>query len=260
MAASFPAAATGVVDEFAPVSPLTVSFGATVAAIEGSQLSPAAVAVEPTLTWAADPAKKYTIIFSDPDAPNPTDPKFGEWIHWLVINASGSNARSGDTMVPYFGSAPGNGAGVHRYCFVVYEQSGIVAAEEPRVGHRRFVSVSAAMIREEETSKLGVFGTGRSLSLFWAAGPPLSTRLDEPIYPQSWLLRCLISSTRLAAWPSVPPLTCTHACSGFPPRRSFKSREFAAKHGLTPVAVLTFRAEWDESVPELVKAIMPETC
>lgn len=100
----------------------------------------------------------------------------------LHINAPAADVASGESIVKYFGSAPGQGAGVHRYVFVVYEQtSGTIAPEEPRI--------------------------------------PLQ--------------------------------------SGFPPRRSFNSRAFAAKHGLTPVAVLTYRAEWDESVPELVKLITP---
>jgi hypothetical protein len=74
---------------------------------------------------------------------------------------------------------------VHRYCFVVYEQTtGAIAPEEPRI--------------------------------------PLK--------------------------------------SGFPPRRSFNPKAFAAANGLVPVSVLTYRAEWDASVPELVKLITPDTC
>jgi len=46
-------------------------------------------------------------------------------------------------------------------------------------------------------------------------------------------------------------------CSGFPPRRSFKSRVFAAKYGLRPVAVLTYTAQWDEAVPGLAASIAP---
>ena len=48
--------------------------------------------------------------------------------------------------------------------------------------------------------------------------------------------------------------------SGFPPRRSFDPRKFAAANGLVPVAVLTYRAEFDADVPELVKLITPDNC
>jgi hypothetical protein len=100
----------------------------------------------------------------------------------LHINAPPGDVAAGESIVKYFGSAPGQGAGVHRYVLAVYEQTtGAIAPAEPRI--------------------------------------PLA--------------------------------------SGFPPRRSFNSRAFAAAHGLQPVAVLTYRAEWDESVPELVKLIAP---
>lgn len=39
--------------------------------------------------------------------------------------------------------------------------------------------------------------------------------------------------------------------SGFPPRRSFNSRAFAAKYSLVPLAVVTFLCEWDSSQPAL---------
>jgi hypothetical protein len=45
------------------------------------------------------------------------------------------------------------------------------------------------------------------------------------------------------------------ATSGFPPRRSFKSRAFAAKYGLVPVAALTYLCEYDDSVPDLAKKL-----
>jgi citrate lyase synthetase len=37
------------------------------------------------------------------------------------------------------------------------------------------------------------------------------------------------------------------AASGFPPRRCFKQRDFAAKHGLVPVAAVTYLCEHDAS-------------
>lgn len=43
--------------------------------------------------------------------------------------------------------------------------------------------------------------------------------------------------------------------SGFPPRRSFKSRAFAAKYSLKPVAAVSFRAQYDDLVPELHKRL-----
>lgn len=33
---------------------------------------------------------KYTLVSTDPDAPSPTDPKFGDFLHWIVANIPGS--------------------------------------------------------------------------------------------------------------------------------------------------------------------------
>jgi hypothetical protein len=184
MADSFPAAASSVVDAFEPAFPLGVSWGGA-SVTEGQQLTPTAIAELPKLSLPGARADKlYTIILSDPDAPNPTAPIYAEWIHWLVVNAPGGDAAQGEDCVKYFGSAPGQGAGLHRYCVVVYEQPGPIDPDAPRIPLR----------------------------------------------------------------------------SGFPPRRSFDSRTFAATHGLRPVAVLTYRAEFDASVPELVKRLQPDTC
>ena len=181
MALDFPAAASAVVPSFTRASQLIVKWvGATTS--EGCQMAPREVVDVPELEFQTEPGKLYTIILSDPDAPNPSEPKFAEWIHWLVVNVPGSDVSAGIALVPYFGSAPGNGAGNHRYMFVVYEQSGEVSAEESRVAPR----------------------------------------------------------------------------TGFPPRRSFNSTAFAEKHGLRPIAVLSYKAEWDDSVPESVKKLMPE--
>jgi hypothetical protein len=48
------------------------------------------------------------------------------------------------------------------------------------------------------------------------------------------------------------------ACSGFAPRRSFKSRAFAEKYSLRPVALLTLRSAFDASVPALHKKLLGE--
>ena len=45
------------------------------------------------------------------------------------------------------------------------------------------------------------------------------------------------------------------AASGFAPRRCFNSRAFAEQHKLTPVAAVTWRAAWDEAVPDLVRKL-----
>jgi phosphatidylethanolamine-binding protein (PEBP) family uncharacterized protein len=57
----------------------------------------------------------------------------------------------------------------------------------------------------------------------------------------------------------VPQEQWVSAVSGFPPRRSFNSRAFAAAHGLVPVAALTFVCGWDERVPLLAARLQGQS-
>jgi hypothetical protein len=65
----FPAAASRVVDEFAPACALRVSFG-DVEVAEGAELTPTQCVVRPTIAFEGDKEKLYTIVLSDPDAPS----------------------------------------------------------------------------------------------------------------------------------------------------------------------------------------------
>jgi hypothetical protein len=65
-------------------------------------------------------------------------------------------------------------------------------------------------------------------------------------------------SSSLPPFTPLAPVFPPFFCSGFPPRRSFKSRDFAKKYDLTPVAALTYLAEWDENVAEYAKALQAQ--
>lgn len=78
---SFPEAAAPIVDAFEARYALHVSWGGERVA-EGTKLSPAQCKDIPAVCFEGEPGKLYTIVLSDPDAPNPTEPKFAEWIHW----------------------------------------------------------------------------------------------------------------------------------------------------------------------------------
>ena len=83
-AATFPDAAAGVVGPFAPAFAVAVAWGGGAPVAEGCQLTPAGCREQPAVCWAGEPGKLYTVILSDPDAPNPAEPKFAEWLHWCV--------------------------------------------------------------------------------------------------------------------------------------------------------------------------------
>ena len=50
-------------------------------------------------------------MFIDPDAPSRTNPKAGEWHHWLVVNIPGDDVSKGEEKTQYFGSGPPKGTG-----------------------------------------------------------------------------------------------------------------------------------------------------
>lgn len=43
-------------------------------------------------------------------------------MHWLVVNIPGNKLSEGETLIEFVPSCPGQGSGVHRYTFVLYEQ------------------------------------------------------------------------------------------------------------------------------------------
>jgi len=109
------------IDE-APKTLLKVSYSGGVT-VDGGELTPTQVKDEPKVEWQADDGSFYTLLMTDPDAPSRKDPKFGEVRHWLVVNIPGSDINAGETKYQYIGSGPPSGSGLHRYIFLVFEQS-----------------------------------------------------------------------------------------------------------------------------------------
>jgi hypothetical protein len=182
-----------VVDEFIPTLNLVVSFyakggGGQQGIEEGKKVSVSQAILPPYLKLSSigteDPVNAdslFTVILSDPDAPSRADPKFGEFLHFLMVNCKASDLYgTGDVLTAYHGPSPGPGSGEHRYCFVVYAQpSGRIECDEAKIG----------------------------------------------------------------------------TYSGFPPRRMFKQRAFAAKYGLNPVAAVSWITEHDDVQPYMAAKI-----
>ena len=90
---------------------------------DGTKASPApgplmkkeAASPQPSVSWRA-PAKIYTLICIDPDAPATP------WLHWLVTNCKGASPSTGTTVTPWAPPTPPPGTGTHRYQFKLLEQ------------------------------------------------------------------------------------------------------------------------------------------
>lgn len=120
----------------APSHELKVSFGA-INVQPGATLTPTQAQSSPTLSFTGAEANAfYTVVMLDPDAPSRQDPKFAQWLHWLVVNASGSDLSKGDVLAEYVGAAPPQDSGLHRYIVLVYKQENKCDAKELQTFHR----------------------------------------------------------------------------------------------------------------------------
>lgn len=99
--------------------------------------------------------KKYTLIKTDPDAPDRIGHAYREFVHWVVTDISAeslaSGAIDGNTILPYLGVGAPYASGLHRYCFILFEQPdgcdpgpSLASALEGRGGKKVCVAASAA--------------------------------------------------------------------------------------------------------------------
>ncbi|KAJ1255930.1 hypothetical protein BS78_K017600 [Paspalum vaginatum] len=90
----------------------------------GSELRPSQVAKEPTvhITGGRGGRALYTLVMVDPDSPSPSDPYNREYLHWLVTDIpDGAGANLGTEVVEY--ESPRPSAGIHRFVFIVFQQT-----------------------------------------------------------------------------------------------------------------------------------------
>jgi len=74
--------------------------------------------VEPEIRLNVDPNKLYTLVLYDPDAVS------GTYIHWIKVNITNNDMKTGNIIIPYKGPAPPPKTGKHRYIFNLYQQNG----------------------------------------------------------------------------------------------------------------------------------------
>ncbi|XP_073314029.1 protein MOTHER of FT and TFL1-like [Primulina huaijiensis] len=130
-----------VVDMFVPLAELVVRYGATQIS-NGCEIKPPMGDERPTVHIRGS-SNYYSLVMVDPDAPNPSEPTFREWLHWLVVDIpGGSDASKGKEVMPYMGPQPP--VGTHRYVFAAFQQQGQMEAvtakpvERPHFSTRLF--------------------------------------------------------------------------------------------------------------------------
>jgi phosphatidylethanolamine-binding protein (PEBP) family uncharacterized protein len=110
--------------------------------------------------------KCYCLLMIDPDAgkQKPNDPRSGNsdkyYLHWLLVNISGGDVSSADTLVPYQGPTPPPGTGKHEYIFQVYEQpcgltTGVTVKNRPNWSLQEFLKGKNLTLVESQSMFVG---------------------------------------------------------------------------------------------------------
>lgn len=99
----------------------------------GNELTPTEVTDKPNVTWSCDPLQRYSLILFDLDVLGKNNRLLVEGRSWLVANITNCNWHDGETIVDLLSPTPLYGSGLHRYVFLVYEQSPGVYYEEPYI-------------------------------------------------------------------------------------------------------------------------------
>jgi phosphatidylethanolamine-binding protein (PEBP) family uncharacterized protein len=86
---------------------------------DGDFLKVTETQVQPKIKLNMNSNDLYTLIMYDPDAVN------GTYIHWLCVNITNNDIKTGNIIIPYKGPAPPIGSGKHRYIFSLYKQNQI---------------------------------------------------------------------------------------------------------------------------------------
>jgi phosphatidylethanolamine-binding protein (PEBP) family uncharacterized protein len=74
-------------------------------------------------------APYFTLVLTDPDVPSRVKPSMRESIHWVVMNIPCNRIEEGVEVLPYVGAAAPYGSGLHRYVYLLYQQTAVLSAE-----------------------------------------------------------------------------------------------------------------------------------
>lgn len=87
----------------------------------GQKMSQLDVANQPIVYWNSRIGQgPYTLIMVDPDSPDPANPVYREWVHWMLVNIPGNNINQAQEVIPYQSPTPPRST--HRYIFYLYDQ------------------------------------------------------------------------------------------------------------------------------------------
>lgn len=88
--------------------------------INGSFINRSLVQSPPQIRYTFEKQKMYTLVLVDPDAVG------GLKIHWLIVNIQSTEQTE---VIPYLGPHPPKGSGLHRYVFMLVEQTRMLSSK-----------------------------------------------------------------------------------------------------------------------------------
>ncbi|KAI7845211.1 hypothetical protein COHA_001255 [Chlorella ohadii] len=112
-----------IIDRVSPASAAELEVAFHGKAIQNGQLiSPKDAAAAPKVhIRGGSEGGLFTLLASDPDPPDPANPVYREWLHWIVTNIpAGGDASQGTEVAAWRGPSPP--IGTHRYVFLLYQQ------------------------------------------------------------------------------------------------------------------------------------------
>ncbi|KAJ8917431.1 hypothetical protein NQ315_005478 [Exocentrus adspersus] len=180
--------------------------------------------------------------------------------HWLVVNIKGNDVSTGEKIASYVGSMPRNNTGLHRYIFLVFEQTGRLKFEEvekpPTRDQRRGFSIRSFA----KKYNLGKAVAGNYYQAqwnpyinHWLVGNIKSSQIStgETLTPYSgskpgkdsglhrYIFLVFEQPGKVSFEEANDPLADVH-------RLSFSVKRFSKKYNLgKPLAGNYFQAEWE---------------
>ena len=98
----------------------------------GNILTATTVQQKPTVRYNSrknGPSPCFTLVLTDPDVPSRVKPSQRESVHWVVMNIPGDRVEEGVEILPYIGAAAPYGSGLHRYVYLLFQQTAPLSAE-----------------------------------------------------------------------------------------------------------------------------------
>ncbi|XP_052181652.1 protein MOTHER of FT and TFL1-like isoform X2 [Diospyros lotus] len=103
-----------------PSVTMEVFFG-TECVTNGSNIKPSIAVNPPGITISGQHSELFTLVMTDPDAPNPSEPSMREWVHWIVTDIpGGKDLTQGNEVVSYGPLCPA--IGIHRVVALLVKQ------------------------------------------------------------------------------------------------------------------------------------------